>query len=362
MLFMENFVLLFTESAPFLLVGMLIAGMIHQLVPPAWVNRTLGKKSSVVTAALIGAPLPLCSCSVIPVAMGIRRSGASKASTASFLVATPETGVDSIGITYALMGPLMAIARPIAAVCSAIVTGNMIKWFGAEDESNTATPAAAGAGSCCAATQPEVKTKAASSCCASKNSKTKLSLWQQVISVFRFGYGQLLRDFMVWLLIGLGFAAAVTTLLPPGYLAQYGQGVLAMLVVVLVSIPMYICATASTPVAVGLLLSGITPGAALVFMLTGPATNIATLMVIKKELGAKELVIYLVSIIVSALVAGLSLDFLVKHFGWQLQLVHGGHEGMLGWVYQASAIILALLIAFQLYQRYMPKTKDCCAH
>ena len=362
MLFIENFVLLFTESAPFLLAGMLIAGIIHQLVPPAWINLTLGKKSSVVTAAIIGAPLPLCSCSVIPVAMGIRRSGASKASTASFLVATPETGVDSIGITYALMGPVMAIARPIAAICSAIVTGNMIKWFGAKDEPNSATPATARSGSCCAAKPPEVKTEAVSSCCASKNSTTKLSLWQQVVTVFRFGYGQLLRDFMLWLLIGLCFAAMVTTLVPADYLAQYGQGVLAMLVVVLISIPMYICATASTPIAVGLLLSGITPGAALVFMLTGPATNIATLMVIKKELGMKELLLYLLSITVCALVAGLVLDGLFDQFGWQLQLVHGGHEGMLGRVYQVSAVILAVLIGFQLYKRYMPTTKECCAH
>ena len=361
-MFVENFVLLFTESAPFLLAGMLIAGIIHQLVPPAWINRTLGKKSSVVTAAIIGAPLPLCSCSVIPVAMGLRRSGASKASTASFLVATPETGVDSIGITYALMGPVMAVARPIAAVVSAIVTGFLIKWFGRDERQlplNTTTPAQA---SCCAAKPIVTQNTQSQTCCAGPKSQAKTSLMNKIVGVVSFGYGQLLRDFMLWLLIGLGFAAAVTTLLPPDYLAQYGQGILAMLVVVLVSIPMYICATASTPVAVGLLFSGISPGAALVFMLTGPATNIATLMVIKKELGAKELIIYLVSITLTALVAGLCLDFMFGYFGWQLQLAHGGHEGMLGTVYQASAIILALLIAFQLYQRYMPKTRDCCEH
>jgi hypothetical protein len=128
-----NFVLLFTESAPFLLLGMFIAGMINHWVPRVWVEKTLGSKSSILTAALIGAPLPLCSCSVIPVAIGIRRSGASKASTASFLVATPETGVDSVGITYALMGPIMAVARPIAAIVSAIVAGLLVLWFGRLD-------------------------------------------------------------------------------------------------------------------------------------------------------------------------------------------------------------------------------------
>ncbi|WP_340680984.1 SO_0444 family Cu/Zn efflux transporter [Paraglaciecola sp.] len=345
-MFVENFVLLFIESAPYLLLGMLIAGAIHQLVPPAWINRTLGKESSVITAAIIGAPLPLCSCSVIPVALGIRRSGASKASTASFLVATPETGVDSIGITYALMGPVMTIARPIAAIFSAIITGSMIRWFG-RPEVDEPVP------------QNTVKT---SSCCASQTMPVKLTLVQKVTNIVAFGFGQLLRDFMLWLLIGLGFAALITTLVPADYLAQYGQGVLAMLVVVLVSIPMYICATASTPIAVGLLLSGITPGAALVFMLTGPATNIATLMIIKKELGGRELFIYLASITLSALAAGLTLDFLFDYFSWEMQLVHGGHEGVMGLIYQVSAVILALLIAFQLYKKYWPKNKDCCAH
>mgnify|MGYP003647741519 CR=1 FL=1 len=345
-MFIENFVMLFTESAPFLLLGMLIAGVIHQMVPATWINNTLGKESSVLNAAIIGAPLPLCSCSVIPVAMGIRRSGASKASTASFLVATPETGIDSVGITYALMGPVMAIARPIAAIFSAIITGLMIRWLGTPE-----------------IVEPETQTAPqANSCCASNKASLQPTLMTKIINSFTFGYGQLLRDFMVWLLIGLGFAAVVTTLVPADYLAQYGQGVVAMLVVVLISIPMYICATASTPIAVGLLLSGITPGAALVFMLTGPATNIATLMVIKKELGTRELFIYLASITVSALAAGLSLDLMFEYFGWQMQLVHGGHEGILGVVYQTSAVILAILIAYQLYKSYMPKTKDCCAH
>jgi uncharacterized membrane protein YraQ (UPF0718 family) len=266
-LFVENFVALFTESAPYLLLGMFIAGAINQLVPKAWIERTLGRKNSIFAAALIGAPLPLCSCSVIPVAMGIRRSGASKASTASFLVATPETGVDSIGITYALMGPVMAIARPVAAISSAVITGACIGLFGKNADTPTNTPAPA-------------------TCCHAQPAKT-VGWKQNIVQIFVFGYGQLLRDFMFWLLIGLFFAALIQTLLPAGFFAQYAQGVLAMLVVVLISIPMYICATASTPLAVGLLLSGISPGAALVFMLTGPATNIATLMVIKNELGTR---------------------------------------------------------------------------
>ena len=334
----KNFVLLFTESAPFLLLGMFIAGMINHWIPRVWVEKTLGSKSSILTAALIGAPLPLCSCSVIPVAIGIRRSGASKASTASFLVATPETGVDSIGITYALMGPIMAIARPIAAIVSAIVAGLLVLWFGRQDN----------------ALEPEPQDKTTSSCC-HKTSAAPSSMIEKTKAVFVFGYGQLLRDFMLWFLIGIFFAALVTTLVPVGFLNQYAQGIWAMLVVVLISIPMYVCATASTPIAVGLLLSGITPGAALVFMLTGPATNIATLMLIKNELGKRELGLYLLAIISSALISGIILDMLFKQFDWQMQLSHGEHSDMIGILYQGSALVLAGLIVYQLQKMLLPK-------
>jgi uncharacterized membrane protein YraQ (UPF0718 family) len=334
----SNFVLLFTESAPFLLLGMFIAGMINQWIPRTWVEKTLGGKSSILTAALIGAPLPLCSCSVIPVAIGIRRSGASKASTASFLVATPETGVDSIGITYALMGPIMAVARPIAAIVSAIVAGLLVLWFGRQDN----------------ALKPEPQDKTTSSCC-HKNNVAASTFFEKTKAVFVFGYGQLLRDFMLWLLVGIFFAAAVTSLVPEGFLTQYAQGIWAMLVVVLISIPMYVCATASTPIAVGLLLSGITPGAALVFMLTGPATNIATLMVIKNELGKRELGLYLLAIISSALLSGLILDMLFKQFDWQMQLSHGEHSDMVGILYQGCAVVLAGLIVYQLQKMLIPK-------
>ena len=334
----SNFVLLFTESAPFLLLGMFIAGMINQWIPRTWVEKTLGGKSSILNAALIGAPLPLCSCSVIPVAMGIRRSGASKASTASFLVATPETGVDSIGITYALMGPIMSVARPIAAIASAIVAGLFVLWFGKQDN----------------ALELEPQVKSTSSCC-HKVSVAPSTISEKINAALVFGYGQLLRDFMLWFLVGIFFAALVTTIVPAGFLNQYGQGILAMLVVVLISIPMYVCATASTPLAVGLLLSGITPGAALVFMLTGPATNIATLMVIKNELGKRELGLYLLAIVFSALTSGLILDFLFEQFDWQLQLSHGEHSNMMGVVYQGCALVLAGMIVYQLQKMLFPK-------
>ncbi|MCV2883369.1 SO_0444 family Cu/Zn efflux transporter [Aestuariibacter sp. AA17] len=334
MIFIEHFIALFIESAPFLLLGMLIAGLIHQCVPQSMVKRILGKDASVVTASLVGAPLPLCSCSVIPVAMGIRRQGASKASTASFLVATPETGVDSIGITYALMGPVMAIARPVAAITSAIVAGVSVKFFDKET--------------------PPIDTTAVSSCCKSscKSDTKEEKVSFNLLGAVEYGFGKLLRDFMGWLLIGLIFAALIQTFIPAETFAQYGSGVVAMTIMVVVSIPMYICATASTPIAVGLLMSGISPGAALVFMLTGPATNIATLMVVKKELGSRSLWLYLTSVIVSAVLCGLALDAIMAYMGWELSLTHGAHDDMTSLLYSASGVILALLISYQYSKKF----------
>ncbi|MDM7862181.1 SO_0444 family Cu/Zn efflux transporter [Alteromonas sp. ASW11-36] len=330
MTLITNFIALFVESAPYLLLGMFIAGVIHHWVPRTAVEKVLGQKGSVVNAAFIGAPLPLCSCSVIPVAMGVRRSGASKASTASFLVATPETGVDSIGITYALMGPVMTIIRPIAAISSAIITGFVIAIWGNEEASPQTL-------------QPAKK------CCHSHAQETPTLSWREkAIGVFTYGFDKLLADFMRWLLIGLFFAALIVTFVPANWMASYGSGPFAMLLMVLISIPMYICATASTPIAVGLLMAGISPGAALVFMLTGPATNIATLMVIKNELGKRELYLYLIALISSALAAGLLVDYLFTTFDWSLALDHGEHSDMQSFLYNASAVILAGLMLRQL--------------
>lgn len=332
MAFINNFVGLFVESAPYLLLGMLIAGAINQMLPRPWVEKTLGNKNSVVTAALIGAPLPLCSCSVIPVAMGIRRSGASKASTASFLVATPETGVDSIGITYALMGPVMAIVRPIVAVMSAIITGMAISSLAKENP-------------------PSHHTTRCNSCCGAVQDVKEQGVVKRLFQSIRYGFGKLLADFVLWLLIGLTFAALIQTYVPETFFSAFGHGVFAMLTIVALSIPMYVCATASTPIAAGLMLAGMSPGAALVFMLTGPATNIATLMVIKNELGNKELCIYLLSISLCAILSGLALNALLLSFEAELLIQHGSHSDMQNIIYTGSAYLLAVLIAWQLLKK-----------
>jgi len=327
-----NFVALFTESAPFLLMGLLLAGIIRLVIPDKWINKALGKDSSVVTAALIGTPLPLCSCSVIPAAMGIRRAGASKASTASFMVATPETGVDSIGVTYALMGPVMAIARPIAAIISAIVAGLLVRFWDVESPP---------------------KLEAIKSCCKNANKATVSgSFLSKTKAVIQYGYGKLLADFMSWLLVGLFFAALIQSFVPASLFSEYGSGVLAMMLIILISIPMYICATASTPIAAGMMLAGISPGAALVFMLAGPATNIATLMVVKNELGIRSLVGYLTGVITSALVTGLIFDALLNYYEIRIAVQMGVHNEMTSLFYTICAVILALLIVFQYAKKF----------
>lgn len=334
MALIDNFILLFTESAPYLLLGLLLAGIIRMLIPDTWITKFLGEKSSVVTAAVIGTPIPLCSCSIIPTAIGIRRAGASKASTASFMVATPETGVDSIGVTLALMGPVMAIARPISAILSAITAGTLVRLWDTET--------------------PPIQEDAVKSCCRGKK-KQDLTLAEKMKNAVLYGYGKLLSDFMGWLLVGIGFAALIQTFVPPTLLSEYGNGILAMLIAVLISIPMYICATASTPVAAGLMLSGISPGAALVFMLTGPATNIATLMVVKNELGMRSLMGYLTGVIVTALVMGLSLDWFIEYFQLTIEVSQGDHGDMTSLLYSASAIILACLIFWQYGKKFQQK-------
>lgn len=340
--FLMNLWWMIAESAPWLLLGFLIAGIINQLVPSKWITNSLGKQGfpSIFKAAIIGAPLPLCSCGVIPTAIGIRRAGASRGATSSFLVATPETGVDSVSLTYALMGPVMAIARPISAIISAVVSGSLVEGLTKKLPDNV------------------TDSPAKKSCCSGKKShhieQTKSRFDKvivAVISVCKFSFGKLLKDIAYWLAVGLVGAALIKTFVPDSFFVQWGSGLVAMFAMIIIGIPMYICATASTPLAAGLMLAGISPGAALVFMLTGPATNIATLGVIKNELGARALVGYLTGVIVSALVIGVILDSFIANYQLSIPLLSAHHHGDTSLFSTISAV---LLIALTLYN-YLPK-------
>lgn len=319
------------ESAPWLLIGYLLAGIIKQVIPNEWIHKQLAKPGflSIVKGAFIGAPLPLCSCGVIPTALAVRKAGASKGATSSFLVATPETGVDSISFSYAVLGPIFAIARPISALTSAIVAGVLVNKFDQEE-----APA-------------ELEQPVKSSCCHSKNQPTVVepSLREKLVSSVKYGYGRMISDTAKWLVIGLMAATIITAVVPQSFFLRWGDGVVAMLVMVVVGLPMYICATASTPVAAGLLFAGISPGAALVFMLTGPATNIATMGVIREQLGTKSLLAYLAGVIGTAVACGLLLNQLYEVFAWPLQISMLEHGEAYPLWRQLAAVLLTALVA-----------------
>ncbi len=317
------------ESAPWLLLGYFLAGVIKQLIPETWVKKQLAEPGflSIVKGAFIGAPLPLCSCGVIPTSLAIRKAGASKGATSSFLVATPETGVDSISFSYAVLGPIFAIARPIGALISAIVAGVLVSSYDQEDG-------------------PKEEEAVAKSCCGGKTAETVAvpSFGRRLLSAVQYGYGRMISDTAKWLVIGLVAATFITALVPQSFFLQWGDGLVAMLIMVVVGLPMYICATASTPVAASLLFAGISPGAALVFMLTGPATNIATMGVIREQLGSRSLIAYLAGVIGSAIACGLVLNSLYAAFGWPLQLSLMEHGESYPLWRQLAAIVLSCLV------------------
>lgn len=251
--------MVYLDTAVWLIVGLISAGLVKAYIPADAMQRWLGGKgfAAVGRAALFGAPLPLCSCGVLPAALGLRRAGASKEATVSFLISTPETSIDSVAVTYALMGPVMAVYRPVSALITALATGMATAWVDDDKVASQAKKAnscssASVTSSCCS--EPD---EVASSCCAPPPKKQES---HKLIQAIRFAGADLLDDISKWLAFGIVFAGVIMTLIPEGWLAQWGQGLTAMLVMLLVGIPMYICATASTPVAAGLLMAGVSPG------------------------------------------------------------------------------------------------------
>ena len=344
----RNFTELFMESAPWLMLGLFIAGMMRAYLPSDLLARHLGKPGfmSVVKAALIGAPLPLCSCGVIPAAVGLRRSGASKAATTSFLISTPETGVDSISVSYAMLGPFMAIVRPIAAIVSAITAGLLV---GRDEESKPAKKKAC----CCKKEEPEEEV----SCCSKEPTPSAGAVLGKLKSGLRFTCVDLVKDITLWLMIGLVFAALVKTYVPNEFLAQWGDGFLAFVVMAAIGVPMYICATASTPIAAGLLFSGVSPGAVLVFMLVGPATNLATMGLVKVELGTRALFAYLGGVIGVGFAFGYLTNFMAERlqidFAAQVEHVHAMGNTPVNYV---LSVLLAGLMTYSVVARFKKKS------
>lgn len=331
-LLIENAWEIWVEAAPWLLVGLVAAGILKIWVPAQFLQSRLGGHGfyPILKAAIIGTPLPLCSCSVLPTAIQLRRSGASKGSTVSFLVATPENGADSIALTYVMLGPVMTIIRPVAAIVSAVSTGLMTGFVCDREDEHTKRDEPTSNDDCCG-----------THCCsqveeASQPQSRFAEFWHATIDLF--------DDMTGWLFLGIVLAAALNTFVPANAIARWGSGIFPMLGILVVSVPMYICATASTPVAASMLLAGISPGTVLVFLLAGPATNLASVGVLRRELGTRATVAYLVGISVTSVVVGLVVDALVPITTLApVSQVGGGGELVPPAISLVAAVLLGLL-------------------
>lgn len=324
---------LLCEMSPFLLLGFMLAGLMHEFVPNTLYTRYLGKPTlgSVVLAALFGVPLPLCSCGVIPTAMGIRREGASKGATISFLIATPQTGVDSIIATYSLMGLPFAVIRPVVALLTAIFGGtlcNALDNDNVDDNLNLNANLNANDGK--------------------KSTPTLSSSSKRLRRAFAYAFGEMMEDIGKWLAVGLVVAGIITAAVPDSWFVVFQDNTLySILFVLLFSIPMYLCATGSIPIAMALMLKGLTPGAALVLLMAGPACNAASILVVGKVLGKRTMLIYLVSIVVGAIVFGYVIDYLLPREWFNAPISHYAacHEEGVGlFSYLCTAFLLACLV------------------
>lgn len=330
---------LINQMSPYLLLGFGFAGLLHAFVPTTLYRRYLSKDnlSSVLWATLLGIPLPLCSCGVIPTAMSLRKEGASKGATTAFLIATPQTGIDSILATASLLGIPFAIVRPLAALLTGALGGQIVNL----SEKNKQTT--------------EQMTISQDS------TRPTLSFGQRIVEALRYGFVDMVQDIGRWLVLGLIIAGLITVFVPDDFFLHFANTpILSMLVVLAISIPMYVCATGSIPIAAALMLKGITPGAALVMLMAGPASNMASILVIGKGLGKKTLWLYLLSIIIGAIASGLFIDYCLPQEWFLSHIVQTKaccHQTPAVFNIVCSVVLLCLLI-YALIKRFMPNKKN----
>ena len=324
------------EMAPYILLGFFMAGALHIFVNPQIIVKYLGRGriKSVVYAALLGIPLPLCSCGVLPTTAGLKKQGANAGAAMSFMIATPETGVDSIAVTYALLDPIMTFFRPVAAFFTAIAAGLTENFFGNTYNDSDKKII------------PDLSCKI-DNCCDGKDCSPEVhrrhhGFGEKLYAGLRYGFGEILDDIAKWLLLGIAIAGAITVLIPENILKTYLHGgVPSMLLMLVVGIPFYICATASTPIAAALILKEVSPGAALVFLLAGPATNAATISVVYGLFRKRATAIYLGSIALCSIIMGLFLDSVYAWLQISAFSVAGGASELIPpWLSILAAVIL----------------------
>ena len=319
------------EMSPYILLGFIIAGLLHTFVNPATMSRHLAGSGwePVVKAALFGIPLPLCSCGVLPAAVSLRRQGASKAASTSFLIATPQTGVDSIAATASLLGLPFAVIRPVAALAGAVAGGLAVGRFGGKE-----TPQDCATG-CDLRQAPDER---------------PAGFRARLLGGIRYGLVDMVASVGKWLIIGLVVAALITVFVPDSlFLGLSRYPLLAMLAVVAVAIPMYICATGSIPIALSLMLKGLSPGIAFVMLMAGPAANFASIIILNKTMGRRATAVYVGSVVVTAIAFGLAIDLLMPHSWFAVSGMAAGTPTChveFGWFDTSCSILLIGLLIY----------------
>lgn len=330
------------EMSPYILLGFFIAGLMHAFVPRRTMARHLSGHGwgAVVKSAMIGVPLPLCSCGVLPTAIGMRRNGASRAATTSFLVATPQTGVDSIAATWSLLGGAFAVVRPVAALVTAVL-GGVAVGRGERRESG------------------ELDKNEAAACEIETSPGERMTFWQKLASALRYGFIDLVGSIGGWLVTGLIIAALITVYVPDDFFSILGRTpILSMIAVLVIAVPMYVCATGSIPIALSLMLKGLSPGTALVLLMAGPAANFASFTLISREMGRRAATVYLGSIIVGSMAFGLAIDYLMPA-SWFAPAALGDaccHAHHFSPLSTACSAVLVALLAYALISQRINKS------
>lgn len=360
--FLLQFVTLFSEMAPFLLLGFLLAGIIHVWIPNHLYIPKIAKSnfSSVLWSALFGVPLPICSCGVIPTSIALHREGASKGASVSFLISTPATGVDSILATYSLLGGPFALLRPIAAFVTALLGGVFTNLMTrgekaappAEEHHHHDHDHEAHHGECC-----EGHCGCHEEHHHHEEDGEKESVGHKILETLEYGFVDMVGNVSKWLCIGLLLGALIAAFVPDDFfLFLHEYPLLCMLVVLVLAMPMYTCATGSIPLALALVAKGITPGAALVLLMAGPATSIASMLVVGKAFGKRTLFAYLASIALGALAFGFIIDTFLMDTFLSSMLPHGSTEchghGALGIFDYACAILLGIMIIYARFSHH----------
>ena len=335
----ETFSLLL-DASPYILFGILVAGLLKMYLSTDYIVRNLGKGrfKPVLKAALLGIPIPLCSCGVLPAAASLRKQGASRGATTAFLISTPESGVDSIAVSWALLDPIMTVARPLVAFVTAFTAGILQTIFGdIEDRKENEIDNSCVVDGCCDGKD-----------CDPVEHNNHHTFVEKFVSGLKYAFGELWGDLAGWFAVGLLLAGFITAVVPDDVVTSYlGGGLSAMLLMLLVGVPLYICATASTPIAAALILKGVSPGAALVFLLVGPATNMASLPVLVGMLGKRAVVVYLGAIAVISVLAGLGLDWIYNLSGITAKAVVGQAADLIPMPVQYVSTLFLVLISLK---------------